>query len=306
MKAAICPKYGSPEVMKIGDVTKPSPKKNEVLVKVYAASLNSGDVRIRALRVEGFMKIIMRLVLGYSKPRNPVLGVIFSGIVEQVGESVTQFKVGDEVYGSTGFKQSCHAEYLAVAENKVIAHKPKKASFEEAAALPFGGQTAIHFLNKGGIKSIKNPKVLVYGSTGSVGVAAVQLAKYHGANVTAVCSTNGKELTQSLGADNIILYDKEDFTKTSEKYDMILDAVGKINKNQCKHLLNQNGKFFSVESKELTAELKENLVFLNDLFDNHNYKAVIDKTYQLEHIVEAHKYVDSGRKKGNVILKITD
>lgn len=305
MKAVICPKYGPPEVLQIKDVPKPTPKKNELLIRVVASSLNSGDVRIRGLRVEGFMKFVMKVVLGFTRPRRPILGMVCSGIVDSVGASVTQFKLGDEVYGTTGLKQGCHAEFVAIPENKVITYKPRNASFEEAAALPFGGQTAIYFLRKGKIETLKNPKVLVYGATGAVGTAAVQIAKHYGATVTAVCRSRGKKLAQELGADHIIQYDKEDFTKTSDKFHIIFDAVGKTNKRQCAPLLTTAGKFLTVEGRDVAPERRVYLEFLSQLFEERNYNAVIDKIYPLEEVVEAHRYVDSGRKKGNVILKIS-
>jgi len=305
MKAVICPKYGPPEVLTIRELSRPSPNKNEALIKIIASSVNTGDVRIRGLRVEGFMKFVMRIMMGFTKPRRPILGTVFSGIVEQVGEAVTRFKVGDEVYGTTGLKQGCHAEYLSISEKKVITNKPGNATFEEAAALPFGGQTAIYFLRKGKIAEINNPQVLIYGATGSVGTAAVQIAKHYGATVTAVCGSKGKELGQALGADNIILYDQEDFTKVSDKFDIILDAVGKINKKQCKTLLKPNGKLFTVEGTDISSERTEYLEFLRQLFENKNYNAIIDKVYPMEQVVEAHRYVDTGRKKGNVVLKTT-
>ena len=305
MKAVICPAYGPPEVLTIKEIPKPTPKKNEVLVKVIASSINTGDVRIRALRVEGIMKLIMRFVLGFSGPRQPVLGMVFSGTVEQTGEAVTRFKAGDQVYGTTGLKQGCHAEYVRVPESKVITQKPESASFEEAAALPFGGQTAIYFLRKGNIEEINQPNVLIYGATGSVGTAAVQIAKHYGAAVTAVCSSKGKELAQRLGSDHIILYDKEDFTQHPERFDIILDAVGKTSKKQCKPLLKSGGKFLTVEGMDVAPERADYLDFLSGLFDSKEYNAVIDKVYPMEDVVEAHHYVDSGRKKGNVILKIS-
>ena len=304
MKAVICLKYGPPEVLIINDIQKPAIRKNEVLVKIIASSVNTGDVRIRGLRVEGFMKFVMRLMLGFTKPRRPILGTVFSGIVEEAGEAVAQFKVGDEVYGTTGLKQGCHAEYLSISEKKVITNKPKNATHEETAALPFGGQTAIYFLRKGQITEIKSPQVLIYGASGSVGTAAVQIAKHYGATVTAVCSSRGKELVQTLGADRIILYDQEDFTKVSDKFDIIFDTVGKTSKKQCKPLLKHNGKFFTVEGTDISAERTEYLDFLCQLFDNKNYDAIIDKVYPTEQVVEAHRYVDTGRKKGNVVLKI--
>lgn len=304
MKAVICPKYGPPEVLEIRDIPRPVPKKNEILVKLVTSAVNTGDVRIRGLRVKGLMKIIMRVVLGVSKPRKPVLGTVFSGVVEEVGASVTQFEIGQEVYGTTGFQQGCHAEYVCIPENKAITSKPENASFEEAAALPFGGQTAIYFLRKGKIDAITNPEVLIYGATGSVGTAAVQIAKHYGATVTAVCSSRGKELVEKLGADYIVQYDQEDFTKVPARFDIILDAVGKTSKTVCKPLLKPDGKFFTVEGTDVADERKEYLKFLSQLFENESYNPVIDKVYSIEQIQEAHRYVDSGRKKGNVVLKI--
>lgn len=304
MKAVICPKYGPPEVLEIRDIPRPVPKKNEILVKLATSAVNTGDVRIRGLRVKGLMKIIMRVVLGVSKPRKPVLGTVFSGVVEEVGASVTQFEIGQEVYGTTGFQQGCHAEYVCIPENKAITSKPENASFEEAAALPFGGQTAIYFLQKGKIDAITNPEVLIYGATGSVGTAAVQIAKHYGATVTAVCSSRGKELVEKLGADYIVQYDQEDFTKVPARFDIILDAVGKTSKTVCKPLLKPDGKFFTVEGTDVADERKEYLKFLSQLFENESYNPVIDKVYSIEQIQEAHRYVDSGRKKGNVVLKI--
>ena len=302
MKAVICPKYGPAEVLTIKEIPTPEPKKYEVLVKVKAAPVNSGDVRVRGLKVEGFMRFVMRLVLGFSKPRKAVLGTVFSGVVEKVGKDVRQLKVGQEVYGTTGINMGCHAEYVCISEDKVIYNKPKNASFEEAASIPFGGQTAIYFLRKGKIEEINNPKVLIYGATGAVGTAAIQIAKYYGAIVTAVCSSNGKTLTQSLGADEIILYDQEDFTKTTNQFDIFFDCVGKTNKNQCRPLLNQKGVFLSVEGTDIAAEKNEYLEFLNQLFEDNKYKAILDKAYPMDQAVYAHSYVDSGRKKGNVVL----
>lgn len=304
MKAVICPAYGPPEVLEIQEVPTPKPKKDEILVKVRASSVNTGDVRIRGLNVEGFMRLVMRLVLGFTKPRKPILGTVFSGVVEEVGEEVSQFKAGDEVYGTTGFTQGCHAEYVCISEKKVITQKPAGSSFEEAAALPFGGQTAIYFLGKGGIKEISDPQVLIYGSTGSVGVAATQIAKHHGATVTAVCSSRGKELTESLKADHIVLYDKEDFKKLSTSFDIIFDCVGKTSKKECQHLLKPSGKFLTVAGMDVADGKKEYLDFLGGLFQNENYQPVIDKIYEMDDVVDAHRYVDSGHKKGNVILAV--
>lgn len=304
MKAVICTKYGSPEVLQITMVEKPIPKDNEILVKIIASAVNSGDVRVRGLVVEGFLRIIMRLVLGFTKPRNPILGTVFSGIVEQVGKNVSNFKIGDEVYGLTGFWFGTYAEYICVSDKSVITQKPSNATFEEAAAICFGGQTAYYFLEKAKISKKRNLKVLIYGATGAVGTAAVQIAKYHHAQVTAICSTNGQALVKELGADHIILYDTQDYTKTSERFDIIFDAVGKISKKQCKHLLTNGGIFTSVASLDTASEEIKQLVFLRELFEQGKYNATIDKIYAIDEIVEAHKYVDTGRKKGNVVLRI--
>lgn len=304
MKAAICTKYGPPEVLHITMVEKPVPKDNEILVKIIASAVNSGDVRVRGLVVEGFLRIIMRLVLGFTKPRKPILGTVFSGIVEQVGKNVNNFKIGDEVYGLTGFGFGTYAEYICVSDKSVITQKPSNATFEEAAAICFGGQTAYYFLEKAKISEKRNLKVLIYGATGAVGTAAVQIAKYHHAQVTAICSTNGQALVKELGADIIILYDQEDYTKISERFDIIFDAVGKISKKQCKHLLNDGGVFISVASLDTATEEIKQLVFLRELFEQGQYNATIDKIYTIDEIVEAHRYVDTGRKKGNVVLRI--
>jgi NADPH:quinone reductase-like Zn-dependent oxidoreductase len=304
MKAVICTKYGPPEVLQIQDVSKPIPKDSEILVKIVATAVNSGDVRVRALDVKGFMKTVMRLVLGFSKPRKPILGTVFSGRVEQVGKNVSKFKIADEVFGITGFKFGTYAEYIAVSEKSVVVKKPFNATFEEAAAICFGGQTAYYFLEKAKISKKANLKVLVYGATGAVGTAAIQIAKYHNAEVTAVCSEQGKELVKELGADKIILYDKEDYTKTAEKFDIIFDAVGKITKRQSGHLLNKGGIFKSVEGFDMASEEIKQLEFLRKLFEKGKYKATIDRIYSIDEIVVAHRYVDTGRKKGNVVIKI--
>ncbi len=212
MKAVICTKYGTPEVLQIQEVSKPLPNDNQILVKIIATAVNSGDVRLRSLDVKGFLKVIMRLVLGISRPRKPILGIVFSGIVESKGNKVSKFKVGDKVFGMTGFKFGTYSEYIAVNQNSNVLEMPKNATYEEAAAIIFGGQTAIHFLNKAKIAKKLNQKILIIGATGSVGTAAIQIAKHHNANITAVYSSNGHKLVSELGVKNIVLYDKEDFT----------------------------------------------------------------------------------------------
>jgi len=304
MKAILCTKYGPPEVLTLQDLPKPTPKANEILIKIMASAVNSGDVRVRGLRVDGIMKPIMRLVLGFNKPRKAILGTVFSGVVEAVCSSVSKFKIGDEVYGLTGMQFGTYAEYIAVSEKSKVILKPTNATHEEAAAILFGGQTAIYFLEKAGIKERENPEVLIIGATGSVGTAAVQIAQQYTSNITAVCSSKGVDLVNELGVSNIIQYDKEDFSQHKTQYDIVFDAVGKANKKHCKTLLKNGGSFKSVEGFDVAAETIEQLEILKSLFEKGQYKATIDKVYPLAEIVEAHRYVDKGRKKGNVVLRI--
>lgn len=303
MKAVICTNYGAPEVLQIQEVRKPLPNKNQILVKIIASAVNSGDVRVRSLNVKGFIKFIMRLVLGFSKPRKPILGSVFSGVVESIGDHVTKFEIGDHVFGMTGFKFGTHAEYIAVHENSNVMIMPANATHDEAAAIIFGGQTAIHFLNKAKISKKKIQKVLIIGSTGSVGIAAIQIAKHHHADVTAVCSSDGGKVMTELGIKKSVFYDKEDFTKQANKFDIIFDAVGKSTKNQCKTLLSKNGVFVSV-NLGYASETLQQLLLLKELYEQGKFKATIDKIFEMENVVEAHRYVETGRKKGNVVLKI--
>jgi NADPH:quinone reductase-like Zn-dependent oxidoreductase len=305
MKAVVCTNYGPPEVLQIREVAKPVPKNKQILVKIMATAVNSGDARVRSLDAKGFVKIVMRLALGISKPRKPVLGTVFSGIVESVGVKVTKFKMGDKVFGMTGFNFGTHAEYITVKEKSKVIEMPYNATYKEAAASVFGGQTAIYFLSKAKIAEKSNPKILIIGATGSVGTAAIQIAKHHKADITAVCSSAGLELINELGVTHVILYDKEDFTKQTEKFDIIFDAVGKTNKKECNPLLRPNGVYRNVNSS-YASETKAQLELLKELFEKGAYKAVIDKIFPIDKIVEAHKYVDTGRKKGNVVLNICE
>lgn len=306
MKAVICTKYGTPDVLQIQEVNKPIPKDNEILVRIISTAVNSGDTRVRGLAVEGFMKIIMRLVLGFSKPRNPILGTVYSGIVEDVGIKVLKFKKGDKVFGMTGFNFGTYAEYIAIKEKDNISLMPVNATYDEAVSLIFGGQTAIYFIEKAKLSEKKGQKVLIIGATGSVGSAAIQIAQYYGADVTVVCSSEGKYLVESLGVSKIILYDKEDFSKQTNQYDFIFDAVGKTTKKQCQNFLKKEGIYKTVGSLEYASESQEQLEFLKMLYENGKLKATIDRTYSFDKIVEAHEYVGTGRKKGNVILKVTE
>ena len=304
MKAVICTHYGSPDVLQIQEVPKPIPNENQILVRIIATAVNSGDARVRSLDIKKwYMKIIMQIVLGISKPRKSILGTVFSGIIESKGNNVSKFKIGNKVFGMTGFNFGTYAEYIVVNENSNVIEMPKNASYEEAAAIIFGGQTAIHFLNKAKISSLTKPEILIVGATGSVGIAAIQIAKHYNANVTAVCSSKGQKLVEDLEVNNYILYDKEDFFKLPKKFDIIFDAVGKTNKDSCKNLLRKKGSYISV-SLGYASETVDQLKLLKKLFEEGNFKAVIDRTFPMNKVIIAHEYVDTGRKKGNVILKI--
>lgn len=302
MKAAICTGYGPPEVLKIQEVSRPVPRDDEILVRVMSSSVNSGDARIRGLRAPGILPLVIRVLFGFTKPRNPILGLMFSGVVEQVGKKVTGFKPGDAIFGSTGSKMGAHAEFATVKANGAIAQKPEKASYEEAAALVFGGMTATFFLRKAGIESMQDPKVLIYGATGSVGTAAVEIAKHYGAHVTSVCSERGVDLAKSLGSDEIVLYTQQDFRQLDAQFDIVFDAVGKTKKKDASRILKSKGKYLTVGGMDVAKERREQVEFLREIFDKGKIRANIDKIYRLEEIVVAHRYVDSERKKGNVVL----
>ncbi|EEM55437.1 Alcohol dehydrogenase, zinc containing [Bacillus thuringiensis serovar kurstaki str. T03a001] len=299
MKAIICTKYGPPNVLQLQNVEKPKPKKNEVLVKIHATSVSTGDCRIRGFNSPLLFWIPMRIILGFRKPRKPILGVELSGEIEDIGTDVTQFKKGDQVFALTELNLGGYAEYTCVHESGLIALKPTNVTYEEAAVIPFGGTSALHFLRKGQIK--KGQRVLIYGASGSVGTAAIQLAKYFGATVTAICSSSNFDLVTTLGADNVIDYMKEDFTKRGEHYDIIFDAVGKYKKSLCTDALMPNGKYVSVNGM-MAKVSKEDMNLLKQLAETEKLKPVIDRTYRLEEIAEAHIYVEKGHKKGNVSI----
>lgn len=306
MKAALCKAYGPPEVISVKNVDKPVPGNNEILIKIMASAVNSGDTRVRGLKAGQGLRFIMRFVLGFFRPRKPILGTVFSGIVEQTGDKLTGFSPGDKVFGSTGFKFGTHAEYICLNSKAVVSKMPENATFEEATAILFGGQTAIYFLQKAGIGKKERASVLIYGAAGAVGTAAIQIAKSYGADVTAVCSSAGKEIAEKLGADYVIAYDREDFTQYTRHFDIIFDAVGKTSKKQCAPLLTPHGSYLNVNSLDFAEEKVEQLELLKSLFERGCYTAVIDKIFPLNKIVEAHRYVDNGRKKGNVVIKIFD
>lgn len=296
MKAVVYSRYGSPDVLELKEIEKPVPKENEVLVKVYATTVTAGDWRMRKAK-----PFLVRLYNGLLKPnRVKILGFELAGVVEEVGKKVTRFKPGDEIFASCGFSFGAYAEYRCLPVNELIALKPSRMSFEEAAAVPVGGLTALRLLKMSGLK--RGQSILIYGASGSVGTFAVQIAKAYGAAVTGVCSTANIELVKSLGAEFVIDYTKEDFAKSGKQFDVVLDAVGKTSKSACKAVLRPGGKSVAVTSNP--KEGPTDLFQLRDLIEAGKLKSVIDRQYTFEQIREAHAYVESFRKKGNVVVSV--
>ena len=322
MKAVVYEKYGPPDVLEYQEVNKPAPKANEILIKVYATTVTVADFRSRSFTVPPAFWLPARITLGLRKPKKPILGVELAGEIESVGKDVRRFKKGDQVFAATLISYGAYAEYKCLPEDAAIAIKPSNLTYEEAAALPIGARTALHFLRKANIQP--GQKVLVYGASGSVGTYAVQLARYFGAKVTGVCSTTNVELVKSLGANQVVDYTTEDLSTNGETYDVIFEAVDKSLFSACMKVLKKDGVYLNVTSPlpgpqmlwtkiatdkklflgENPPEKAEDLIFLKKLVEAGKLKPVIDRCYPLKQIVEAHRYVDKGHKKGNVVITL--
>jgi len=319
MKASFYDRYGLPDVLQIKEVPKPQPKAKDVLIKVYATTVNRTDCGFRQPEY-----LLVRLFGGLFKPKNKILGNELAGVVEAIGDEAKLFKVGDEVFGLSTYKFGTHAEYVCVDENKAISFKPNNMSFIEAAAVCDGAFLAYNYINKIDFKN--QPKILINGASGSIGSSSVQLAKYFGADITAVCSTKNIQLIKSLGANKVIDYTTEDFTMCGDTFDVVIDAVGKSSFFKCKKILKKGGIYYSTELGYLSQNVflplftafigskkvkfpipidkKKDIEFFKMLIENGHYKAIIDKVYSLEQIVEATQYVETGEKTGNVVIEI--
>lgn len=310
MKAIICTKYGPPDILQLKEVEKPIQRDNEILIKIYAANVTISDCIVRSGKVSLLLWLPMRLFVGFKRPRRSILGFELAGKVEAVGNKVKRFKQGDNVIAFTGKRFGAYAEYICLPENgkyipsdSVLVEKPVNTNWEEAASILTRGTLALHFLKKAKIEEGK--KILIFGASGGVGTYAVQIAKSFGAHVTGVCSTTNLELVKSIGADVAIDYTKDDFTKNTELYDIIFDAVGKkhSSKLEYKKVLSPNGKFISVDDGTPKIHI-DSLIELKNLIDTGKIKTIIDKIYSLELTNQAQEYVEKGHKKGNVVIKV--
>lgn len=314
MKAIVCTKYGPPEVLKLREVEKPVPGKNEICIKIHATTVTSSDCIIRSFNLPIWhpMGLMMGIAMGFGKPRNPIPGMVAAGEVDSVGRDVKRFRIDDHVLAYTVLspfktRMGTYAEYICIPEDWIVLPKPPNITFEEAAAIPYPAELSMFFLKKGDIQRRKN--VLIVGASGSIGTTAMQIARHYGARVTGVCSTANLELVRSLGAETVIDYTREDYSKRGERYDLILDAVPtqvadrKRLKSQAKNSLTTGGKYISIDDG-LARVSYDDLVLVLDLAKSGEFKPVIDRSYPLEQMVEAHRYVEAGHKKGNVVITI--
>ncbi len=330
MKAIVYTEYGSPDVLQLKEIDKPTPKDNEILIRIYATSVNIGDIWARNFKEISPRKFSMpfplwlpaRMYFGFTKPKINILGNEFAGEIESVGKDVKLFRVGDPVFGYRGQSMGANTEYLCMAENGLVRIKPANMTYEEAAAVPYGALTALNLLRTVNIQ--RGQKVLINGASGGIGSAAVQLAKYFGAEVTGVCATPRLQFVKALGADRVIDYTKEDFTQNGETYDLIFDIMGKSSFSRCKNSLKQNGRYLLASFKmtqlfqmlwtsligdkkvicALSSEQPKDLFLIKELVEAGKIKSIIDRCYPMEQIVEAHRYVENGHKKGNVVITI--
>lgn len=305
MRAVICTRYGPPEVLQLAEVERPSPRRNQIRIRIFATSVNFSDILARGLKVPRRYQILFRLLAGWTAPRRRIVGMVLSGDVESVGRNVTKFKVGDQVFGMSRWVVGTYAEEVCWSANTLLALRPKNLSDEEAAALPYDGLLAIHCLRKA--KFQPGQRVLIYGASGAIGTAAVQLAQHFGVSVTGVCSTTNVALVESLGADKVLDYTREDFTSRGERYDLILDAVGKGKSaaamRDAGRALTTGGRCISIDD-DFPMPSYLDLDLLRRLAESGALLPVIDRRYPLEDIVEAHRYVELGHKKGNVIVTV--
>ncbi len=310
MKAIICPKYGPASVLRLQEVDRPSPKRDEVCIKVYASAVTASDIYIRSSQLPLRYRIPMRIFLGLTKPRQPIIGMVVAGVVESVGRAITRFRAGDRVYGMTGFGLGAYAQYKCMREIDsmygCLSLMPANLSYEEATAAAYGGLLALQCIDAGNIQ--RGQHVLVYGASGTSGTMAVQLAKYYGAQVTGVCSTRNVDYVASLGADSVIDYTQSDDRQLADRYDLMLDTAGRAKrspiKEKCMQRLGTEGKSFSIDDGTLALS-SERLMRMKAFIEEGHCRPVLDRTYPMDRIVEAHEYVEQGRKRGGVAISIS-
>ncbi|MBK7628685.1 MAG: NAD(P)-dependent alcohol dehydrogenase [Bacteroidales bacterium] len=309
MKAAVCTKYGPPEVLQLREVQKPTPKDDEILIRIHATAVTASDTFIRGVKIPLKFRIPMRIMMGITKPRKPIIGLVLAGEIESAGSKIKQFKPGDQVFGLTGFGLGAYAEYKCMKETEskygCLALKPANLTFEEATVAAYGGLLAFQSMEKGNIQRGQN--ILIYGASGTTGTTAIQYARYLGAKITCVCSTTNLEMVKSLGANEVIDYTKEDNLRPGAKYDFILDAVGKSKtsklKESCKRALAADGRYVTIDDEALQLD-SNRLNRIKELAEAGYLKPFIDRVYRLEDIAEAHRYVEKGHKRGGVVVEI--